>query len=152
MVYYWYVYIPQCGYMENGSKDMKCYVQKHIEHWGICCNPALVNDKLSEALAYCETRILDNYRFKRWYVISMGLCKTLVLYLCICNGEWKRTNDTKVIHAWCVNSQHQTITWYLKWCVIYIFIYHQWDLPLQRNLLLNVKFSFTENGLWNCDP
>ena len=27
-VYYWYIKIPQCGYMEHGLTDVKCYVKK----------------------------------------------------------------------------------------------------------------------------
>ena len=43
-VYYWYVKIPQCGYMENGLKDVAFYVQKHIAPWTICYNAPLVCD------------------------------------------------------------------------------------------------------------
>ena len=36
--YYWYVKIPQCGYMEHGLKDIAFYVQKHIRTRAVCHN------------------------------------------------------------------------------------------------------------------
>ena len=46
-VYFWYVKIPQCGYMSHGLEYMYVtfYVQKHIAPPGICSNPPLVRDK-----------------------------------------------------------------------------------------------------------
>ena len=44
-VCYWCVKIPQCGYMEHGSKHITFYVQKHIAALAMCYNPALVRDK-----------------------------------------------------------------------------------------------------------
>ena len=41
-VYYWYVKIPRCGYIEHGLKDVAFYVQKHIEPWAVCYTPLLV--------------------------------------------------------------------------------------------------------------
>ena len=39
-VYHWYVKILQCGYtVKIGSKDIKCYVQKHIAPQAICYKP-----------------------------------------------------------------------------------------------------------------
>ena len=44
--------------MEQGLKDIKFNVQKHIEHRAMSYNPALVRDKPPGEPAYCETRLL----------------------------------------------------------------------------------------------
>ena len=44
-VCYWCVKIPQCGYMEQGLKQIAFYVQQHIVAMAMCYNPALVCDK-----------------------------------------------------------------------------------------------------------
>ena len=58
--YYWYVKMHQCGFMEHGLKDIKCYVHKHIAPWAICYDPPLVRDiyKPLGAPTYCETNML----------------------------------------------------------------------------------------------
>ena len=56
--YYGYVKTPQCGYMEDGLKDIKYYVQKHIAPQAICHNPTLVCIKPLGAPTYCETHLL----------------------------------------------------------------------------------------------
>ena len=43
--YYWYVKIPQCRYMEYGSKDIALFVQKHMTLRAVCQNFPLVRDK-----------------------------------------------------------------------------------------------------------
>ena len=57
-IYYWYVKIPQCRYIDHGLKDMKCYVKKHMVPRAICYNPPLVRNKPLGAPAYCETPLL----------------------------------------------------------------------------------------------
>ena len=49
--YYWYVKIPQCRYMEYGSKDIALYVQKHMKLRAVCQNFPLLRDKLLGAPA-----------------------------------------------------------------------------------------------------
>ena len=38
-VYYWYVKIPRCGYVEHGLEYFTFYVQKHIAHSAACSGP-----------------------------------------------------------------------------------------------------------------
>ena len=67
--YYWYVKIPQCGYVEHGLKDIAFYVQKHITHRTVYFNFPLVRDKPLGAPAFvrlvycsdikCDTNILN---------------------------------------------------------------------------------------------
>ena len=42
-LYYWYVKIPQCGYVQHGLQYITFYVQKHIAT--MCFNPPLVHIK-----------------------------------------------------------------------------------------------------------
>ena len=44
IIYYWYVKISRCGYMEHGWKCITFYVQKHIAPLAMCYNPPLVHD------------------------------------------------------------------------------------------------------------
>ena len=53
-VYYWYVKIPQCRYMENGIKYNRFYVQKYIAHLCMCYDPPLVHDKPPGALIFVK--------------------------------------------------------------------------------------------------
>ena len=50
--YYWYVKIPQSGYMEHELKDIAFFVKKHIAHRAVCYNFPLVRDKPLGAPAY----------------------------------------------------------------------------------------------------
>ena len=51
-VYYWYVKLPQCRYMEHGLEYITSYVEKHIAPLAICYNPWLVFDKPPGAPAF----------------------------------------------------------------------------------------------------
>ena len=53
-VCYWCVKIPQCRCMEHGSKYITFYVQKHIAHLAMCCDPPLVRDKPLGAPAFVK--------------------------------------------------------------------------------------------------
>ena len=44
-VCYWYVRIPQCGYMEQGLAPITFYVQKHMTPLGLCSGLSLVHNK-----------------------------------------------------------------------------------------------------------
>ena len=55
MVYYRYMKIPQCEYMEHELKDIKCYVQKHIAPQPISYNLPLIHDRPLGAPAYCDS-------------------------------------------------------------------------------------------------
>ena len=64
-VYYWYIKIPQYGYIEHGL-DVTFYVQKLTAPRVICYNPLLVHNKTLEApafvrLVYCEDGRLPNH-------------------------------------------------------------------------------------------
>ena len=38
-VFYWYVKMPRCEYVEHGLEYFKFYVQKHIAHMAVCSGP-----------------------------------------------------------------------------------------------------------------
>ena len=52
--YYWYVKIPQRGYMERGLKDIPSYVKKHIAPPEACYNFPLDRDKPLVASAFVK--------------------------------------------------------------------------------------------------
>ena len=49
---YWYVKIPQCGYIEHGLEYIMFYVKKRIAHLAVCFGLPLINDKPLIASAF----------------------------------------------------------------------------------------------------
>ena len=61
--YYWYVKIPQYGYMEHGKNIILLYVKKHMAPRALCYNFPLVRDKPLGAPAFARL-IYCNYMEK----------------------------------------------------------------------------------------
>ena len=78
-VYYWYVKIPQCGYMEYGLKDVAFYVQKHIAPWEICYNttPPPSSQHGARGTCICETHLLITHRIPSFVESSLHFKKSL---------------------------------------------------------------------------
>ena len=45
-VYYCFVKMSRCGFMEHGLDYFSFYVQKHLAHLAACSGPPLVPDEL----------------------------------------------------------------------------------------------------------
>ena len=63
--YYWYVKIPQCGYMEHGFKDIAYYVHKRIVPRAVCYNFPLVRDKPLGAPAFVRRVYFFSFHLNR---------------------------------------------------------------------------------------
>ena len=124
-VCYWCVKIPHCGYMEHGLKHISFYVQKHIVAMGMCCNPALVDDKTlgapaSKKLVYWVTFLQNPPKrhpvthpwgqdiecllcIKLWSVF----CSVIVILYVISCYIGPLYNDTKMYWTYCLHKSAQ---------------------------------------------
>ena len=78
-VYYWYIKMPQCRYMD-GLVYIMFYVKKHKALLAICYNPLLVCDKLLWVptfvrLAYCWAVC--------WYVAGIVVQFNSIMFICM---------------------------------------------------------------------
>ena len=103
---YWYVKIPQCGYMENGLKHITFYVQKHIAALARCYTPGLVCDTPLKApasvkLVYYLSR--SEIKCCTWYTVSLLYCRRSIpkipyhSFSCLILAKWFINASEKVI-------------------------------------------------------
>ena len=57
-VYYWYIKMAQCGYVEHGLEYFPFYVQKHIAHLAACSGPPAGSRRATRGAHISETRLL----------------------------------------------------------------------------------------------
>ena len=85
-IYYWYIKVPQCGYMGHGLRNITFYVQKHIAYRVVCHNFLLVRDKPLVAPA----------SVKQVYFISTAI---IPWFVPLRSEVWKDLNNSNLLHA-----------------------------------------------------
>ena len=60
-VYYWYVKMPRCGYVEHGLEYFSFYVQKHIADLAACSGPPAGSWRAARGARISKTRLLSTH-------------------------------------------------------------------------------------------
>ena len=85
--YYWYVKIPQFGYMGHRLKDIAFYVQKRTAHWAVCYNFPLFATNHSghpySLLSFVNYKIMHTFHVRQYLTwrcyIYCPACRTTLI-------------------------------------------------------------------------
>ena len=148
-VYYWYVKIPQCRYIEHGLKDIAFYVQNHIALRAICFNFQLVHDKPLGVPAFVR---LVYWHLPGEVIVHKARGRS--------NGDRGETNhgnqhkswesgmmspNLRLKDSWCHNFQYISQNMYtVVLCFALLWLYHQF----LRMHILQGYFTGTGAIIW----
>ena len=62
-IYYWYVKMPRCGYVEHGLEYFSFYVQNHIAHLAACSGLPAGSQRDAMGAHISETRLFSMFKF-----------------------------------------------------------------------------------------
>ena len=113
-LYYWYINLPQCGYVEHGLKYITFYVQKHIAPLAICCNLPLVRDKPLGASAFVgpvytnRGGVITHYNDVIMGAIASQITSLTIVYSIVYSDADQRKHQSSASLALCVGNSPWT--------------------------------------------
>ena len=95
-VYYWYVKMPRCGYVEHGLEYLSFYVQKYIAYLTACSGSPAGSQRATRGTRISKTRLLG----VTWIPLHQHTSTTVWgKYLTQVLFSWKPHDNTSSAHV-----------------------------------------------------